>query len=1030
MIQSILKSSILLFLILFVVNAKGQTIVDDPSFSFTTSVIDVPSTIHFALPVDNKSQILTLGGSAGIIKIDSLGKKISSFTSGSYQVVGGSPLNGMIQTFDAKFLTFGRFDGYSGHSSKGVLRLNNSGSVDPSFMSPITNSDAVVETVVELPDHKYLCSVLSDFTGQTTLMKLNINGSIDATFTSPFPTSYQQNISEFIVNPDSTILIVFETYIQKIDLNGTIDPSFDSTPVGNQMTYGFSDCQVLPNQKILFLSGNKIYQLFDNGSIDNSFTPIDLSSPQFYAKRIVLSNSNPNKFYVYGKREIFTFNPTKLVSRYYLDGSIDNSFDPNLLFDSEGNYMEIYSLNDFGNKISVVGQFDDINDVAAVNALMLDEMGAPVWLHKNGQGLYNYAAFTVHVDVNGSIFIGGEFDTYNGANRTSITKLTPNGHTDYSFKCGTGFIGRVRDIITQPDGKIIVVGEIINYNGVTIKNIVRLNANGSIDNTFNVGTGLNGGSGFVKAVGLQSDGKIIVGGNFNLYNGIAVQKIVRLFPNGTIDPTFATSGGADGTILDLIVKPNDEILICGEFGQYAGVTRARIALLDSDGNLNTSFVPSVAYAHTDIRAMAIQDDGKIIVGGDFNSYTDHVDRRLGRLKANGSTDSSFVSNANNYNFPEALGILPNGNIIVGCGTISIINANGTMLANNTLSLMAGASVNDLYINPAGNPLLVGQFYLDINKMGISRLKLVPAIHHTVNIQSCQPYTWIDGVTYAVNNSTATYTYTDIYGVDSIVHLNLNILNNHISDIQTSCDPLVWLDGNTYPQSTNIPVMIYTNINGCDSVVHLNFTRLQKDSIVENHIACNSFTWTDGITYNQTTNTPVQILTNSAGCDSVVYLDLTVNNFESEINYNGFGTLSSLNGYVVEWLDCDNNTAIPGVFTNSFQPSNNGSYSVIASNGACIDTSFCLQIDNLGLESNSISEVVVYPSPSNDVIKFKYQEQIEMNLIVRSLIGAIVLDTQVMPEEPLSIANLESGVYFYEIQIGEKMMNGFFEKINQ
>ena len=651
------------------------------------------------------------------------------------------------------------------------------------------------------------------------------------------------------------------------------------------------------------------------------------------------------------------------MKRYHLNGTIDNTLNLGQGFNQEYS-VEAHALISFDDgSFSVSGWFDDLNNVSASNMTMLTNSGSPVWMYKVGTGLIDYRAYTMHVDANQNIFVGGDFTTYNGSFRNDITKLDRYGHIDYSFKPGTGFNGSVMDIVTQPDGKVIVCGQFSSYNGTNVQNIVRLNPNGTIDNSFNAGTGFTGYSANVLALGIQSDGKIIVAGDFGLYNGTSVSRIVRLLPNGSLDGTFTPSSGPNDFVLDLIVKPNDEILICGKFGTYAGTSRARIALLTNNGILNNFFVPASAYAHNDIRAMAIQNDGKILVGGEFYSYTDSQDRRIGRLNSDGSADLTFVSNAAMYNFPESIGILPNGRIVIGSGMVSIVESNGTEVAFKNLDLtMAGASVNDIYVNPSGNPVLVGRFVMTPGKNGISRLKLAPAIHHTQQVSSCGPFAWINGITYTASTTTPQYTFTNADGVDSIVTLNLTIFSNTAIDTQIACDSLTWIDGITYYSSTNTPTFVLQNAAGCDSTVTLNLTITHPSSGSDTQTVCGSYIWpVNGQTYT-ISGQYVDTIQNSGGCDSIITLNLTIVPDLPLIIENTFSLPSDANACVGE-------VAITVSGNADFELDIDNGSQTITSSGYSLVTNLCAGIHDLHVTDNcgdTLSTTIVIPVDSNYV----------------------------------------------------------------
>ena len=142
--------------------------------------------------------------------------------------------------------------------------------------------------------------------------------------------------------------------------------------------------------------------------------------------------------------------------------------------------------------------------------------------------------------------------------------------------------------------------------------------------------------------------------------------------------------------------------------------------------------------------------------------------------------------------------------------------------------------------------------------------------------ACDSYTWIDGVTYTASTSAPTFTLTNASGCDSVVTLDLTINNSNTgTDIQTACDSYTWIDGVTYTASTSSPTFTLTNVAGCDSVVTLDLTINNSNTGTDIQTACDSYTWIDGVTYTASTSTPTFTLTNASGCDSVVTLDLTI-----------------------------------------------------------------------------------------------------------------------------------------------------------
>ncbi|MCC6703133.1 MAG: hypothetical protein IT221_16500, partial [Fluviicola sp.] len=200
------------------------------------------------------------------------------------------------------------------------------------------------------------------------------------------------------------------------------------------------------------------------------------------------------------------------------------------------------------------------------------------------------------------------------------------------------------------------------------------------------------------------------------------------------------------------------------------------------------------------------------------------------------------------------------------GTASITSCNPiTWIDGNTYSTSNSTATHTL-TNTAGCDSIVT----------LNFTRLMPT-SGTATITSCNPITWIDGNTYSTSNSTATHTLTNAAGCDSVVTLNyILLLPTSGTAVISSCDPITWIDGNTYSTSNSTATHTLTNAVGCDSIITLNYTRLLPTSGTAVISSCDPITWIDGNTYSTSTNTPTFTLTNAAGCDSVVTLNLTIN----------------------------------------------------------------------------------------------------------------------------------------------------------
>jgi uncharacterized delta-60 repeat protein len=222
----------------------------------------------------------------------------------------------------------------------------------------------------------------------------------------------------------------------------------------------------------------------------------------------------------------------------------------------------------------------------------------------------------------------------------------------------------------QSDGKILVVGNFSSIRSVSVNNIIRLNSNGTNDTTFisNIGTGANGS---INVVLVQADGKILLAGTFTSFNGTSANRLVRLNSNGTLDTSFISSigTGASGSILSMAIQPSDDkIIIGGDFVTFNGTTVNRLVRLNPSGTRDTAFTTAIGTAaNSSVSSIAIQQNLKIVLGGLFTSFNGASVNRFIRLNSGGTLDSAFVANVGDGPNTSivALASQSDGKIIIG-----------------------------------------------------------------------------------------------------------------------------------------------------------------------------------------------------------------------------------------------------------------------------------------------------------------------------------------------------------------------------
>ncbi len=311
-------------------------------------------------------------------------------------------------------------------------------------------------------------------------------------------------------------------------------------------------------------------------------------------------------------------------------------------------------------KTIVSGWFSSYNGAEANQLVRLNTDGTIDGTFSSGTGVGGSGARVIAFQPNDEkIMIGGYFDTYNGIAVNSICRLNTNGTLDGTFQV-TECNDQVTAIAVQADGKVIVGGWFTSINSTAKSCIVRLNADGTIDNTFITGTGADL---YVSAIAIQSDGKIVIGGNFTSYNGTNINRIARLNTDGTLDGTFNVGNGADAAVRDMLIQPDGKIIIAGTFYTYNSYSNFRVTRINTDGSPDNTFNDTGSGIDGEVYSIALQSDGKVLAGGYFQNYNNQPVGRVVRLHANGNIDYNFdVTGANDQ--VNYVGVQYNNKLIV------------------------------------------------------------------------------------------------------------------------------------------------------------------------------------------------------------------------------------------------------------------------------------------------------------------------------------------------------------------------------
>jgi uncharacterized delta-60 repeat protein len=293
-----------------------------------------------------------------------------------------------------------------------------------------------------------------------------------------------------------------------------------------------------------------------------------------------------------------------------------------------------------------------------------------------GKGAEDGIVETLLPQPDGKVLICGSFTRFNGMPRGYMARLNADGSLDEGFQAHPSYW--VRHMALQRDGKIVVGGFFTSMGGESRNLIARLNSDGSLDKSFNPGDGAKGtlsvsitgnGDPFVFQVAVQNDGKILMTGNFTTFNRSSANGIARLNADGTLDRTFQIGSGFDRWGRSLLIQTNGQIMVAGWFNSYNGRSFNRLVRINPDGTPDTT-LNAFFGDQTSCYAGVPVGGGKYVVIGHSLSPVGLFNERIRRLNPDGSVDATFKSSADEK--VESIVVLPDGKLLVG-GYFGIVN---------------------------------------------------------------------------------------------------------------------------------------------------------------------------------------------------------------------------------------------------------------------------------------------------------------------------------------------------------------------
>lgn len=653
----------------------------------------------------------------------------------------GSGINDEVKAIalqaDGKLLIGGSFTTVRGLARKSIARLNPDGSGDATFDAG-TNADQYISAVAVQADGKVIFtreySILSGEPVGNKVVRLNADGTLDPSFV-PAASANTANIAFTCMAVQSDGGIVLGGYslandgfgnlyqrslLVRLNANGAIDNTFmnDNGAFGG----GLSALALQPDGKIL-IAGNigvsvngtnhyDIVRLNTNGTVETNF--------QFGAEGIIksLGLQADGKILLagYGIGNSTNWNG---VARLNADGSMDGTFQPGI----DANSSLISCIAQPDGKVVCIGSYVYVSGTNRNGLVRLNSNGSLDATFNPSTGAPNNASAAIALQPDGGILIGGGFTLVNGTNRERFARLNSDGTLDTNFSPGSSINAGVSSLALQSDGKVIISGDFTMAGGATRNRVARLNANGTLDSSFDPGTGPAGpyfGFLHVTALTMQSNGKALVGGDFSSFNGLSRNRLARLNADGTVDTNFVPWIGAPVNYAfqpyTFLVQPDGKILVGGNAALSYGSDGSGLARLNPDGSFDNSFHADTLGANRDyavINSLVLQSDGKVLAGG-YSVKSDVPYYLVTRLNANGSRDTNFPVAAGS-GVVTSIALQADGKVLVASGWyetggwIARLNTNG--IADNTFNGGSGANdfINSVLVQSNGKIFLAGAF---------------------------------------------------------------------------------------------------------------------------------------------------------------------------------------------------------------------------------------------------------------------------------------------------------------------------------
>lgn len=659
-------------------------------------------------------------------------------------------LNTMGFLSDGKILIGGYFFTYNGVQRKGIARLLPEGSIDTTF-NPGLGSNFPILHLRNQPDGKILIG--GSFTeynnvARNGIARIHENGNLDTTF--DVGTGANNWVRSILLQPDGKIIIgghftsingVPRNHIARLHPDGSIDTTFNPGNGANSFIYSMvlqPDGRILIGGLFNHYNGffrRGIARINPNGSIDTTFDPGNVIATATGSTRVNSVALQPNGQVIIGGWFFTSFGGNSRVNliRLNANGSLDTTFLIGTGTNEEVNAIDIQP----DGKIVIGGFFTSYNGATATRIARINPNGS---LDSTFSAGANLVVSSIHVRPDGKLLVGGTFNALNGVARGMIARIDSSGRIDNTFNPVTGANSFVYSLGLQPDGKSIIAGIFTQVNGAGRNRIARLNVDGSIDNSFQPGSGADGG---IQTISIQPSGKILISGFFSSYNGFTRIGFARLNTDGSLDTSFNTAFSPNQIIFSIVTQPDGKIIAGGSISTFGSLTRRGLVRLNNDGSLDSSFNSANGALGT-VRSIMIQSDQKILIAGDFSRYNNILRNRIARLNSNSSLDTSFNPGTGFNGMVNVIALQPDGKLLVGGeftifngisrNRITRLNPNGSLDPTFNVGAGCNGAIMSIVVQPDGKIIITGDFtsYNGTTIQRIARLNADGSLDATFN----------------------------------------------------------------------------------------------------------------------------------------------------------------------------------------------------------------------------------------------------------------------------------------------------------